>query len=64
MLESCSRTQDNPALTHRGALVIYTQEGRDNKTQVKHIRARTGNQRGTASENRDKTIKIKQETDS
>ena len=38
--------QDNLALTHRGALVIYTQVGRDNETQVKHIRAGAGNHTG------------------
>lgn len=42
----CSRRQDNLALTHRGALVKYTQEGRANETQVKHIRAGTGNHTG------------------
>ena len=39
--------QDDLALTHRGALVKYTQEGRDNETQVKHIRAGTGNHTGS-----------------
>ena len=53
MLESCSRRQSG----------TDTQEGKNNKKQVKHIRVRTGNHQGTESEHRDETIKIKQETD-
>jgi len=63
MLESCSRRQDNLALTHRGAQVIYTHKREGIIRQVKYIRARTANHRGTGSEHRDQTIKIKHETD-
>ena len=45
-LGSCSGRQDILAPTHREAPVKYTHEGRDNETQVKHIRAGTGNHTG------------------